>query len=303
MIQETVTLDAWEVYCNTALYNDPLLDDIGLIVYLNNISLSQDGDMTFTLYITSDHGVSYGVRTEVTVGEKAPQEVMKSSGTIKPGIWDYANETYTVSNPNMEDVILRVQVITDDNQSREIILPIHFLGDYLTDAPASEIHLPVLNAENTDFEIYDDASFTIDQFSIRLVRAWQEDDGNGIRLIFAVEQPFATPAFIFSGVYSTFEHLPAKKIKNGISYTLHGDYYLPDITLSEDETKPIGRWGCEHKHYLEENRSGLYTRLILSGRLYSTLHELDRQAQERYELIISQMKAAEGITESLKAMN
>ncbi|MBP5223033.1 MAG: TnpV protein, partial [Lachnospiraceae bacterium] len=46
-----------------------------------------------------------------------------------------------------------------------------------------------------------------------------------------------------------------------------------------------------------------YTRLILSGRLYSTLHDLDRQAQERYELIISQMKAAEGITESIKAMN
>ncbi len=99
------------------------------------------------------------------------------------------------------------------------------------------------------------------------------------------------------------KNLPAKKIENGISYTLHGDYYLPDITLSEDETKPIGRWGREHKHYLEENRSGLYTRLILSGRLYSTLHELGRQAQERYELIISQMKAAEGITETLKARN
>ncbi|MBE5788852.1 MAG: TnpV protein [Clostridiales bacterium] len=99
------------------------------------------------------------------------------------------------------------------------------------------------------------------------------------------------------------KNLPAKKIENEISYTLHGDYYLPDITLSEDETKPIGRWGREHKSYLEKNRSGLYMRLILSGRLYSTLHNLDRQAQERYELIISQMKAAEGITETLKARN
>ncbi|MBR2661940.1 MAG: TnpV protein [Clostridia bacterium] len=97
------------------------------------------------------------------------------------------------------------------------------------------------------------------------------------------------------------KNLPAKKIENGISYSLHDDYYLPDITLSEDETKSIGRWGRELKRYLEENRSGLYTRLILSGRLYSTLHDLDRQAQERYELIISQMKVAEGITESLKA--
>ena len=96
-------------------------------------------------------------------------------------------------------------------------------------------------------------------------------------------------------------NLPKKTSQNGIEYILHGDYYLPDIALSE--SKPLGRWGREYKHFLEENRSGLYTRLILSGKLYSTLHDLDRQAQERYETIVSQMITAEGITESLKAEN
>ena len=98
-------------------------------------------------------------------------------------------------------------------------------------------------------------------------------------------------------------NLPEKASQNGFDYTLHGDYYLPDIAVGESDSKPLGRWGREYKHYLEQNRSGLYTRLILSGRLYSLLNDLDCQAQERYETIVSQMKAAKGITESLKAGN
>ena len=98
-------------------------------------------------------------------------------------------------------------------------------------------------------------------------------------------------------------YLPEKTSQYGIEYTLHGDYYLPDIAFNESDSKPLGRWGRECKHYLEQHRHGLYTRLILSGSLYSTLQELDRQAQERYETIVFQMKTAEGITESLKADN
>ena len=59
----------------------------------------------------------------------------------------------------------------------------------------------------------------------------------------------------------------------------------------------------EYKQHLEGNRPGLYTRLILSGKLYSFLHDLDYQAQKRYELILCQMKSTEGITEALKAEN
>ena len=89
--------------------------------------------------------------------------------------------------------------------------------------------------------------------------------------------------------------------KNGLIYTLHGDYYLPDLLFDESDSRPRGRWGREYKRYLEISWPGFYTRLILSGKLYSVLHELDCQAQERYERIISQMKATAGVTESLKA--
>lgn len=90
---------------------------------------------------------------------------------------------------------------------------------------------------------------------------------------------------------------------NGLNYALHGDYYLPDLYPRESDSIPLGRWGREYKQYLEGNRPGLYTHLILSAKLYSVLHDLDHQAQKRYELIICQMKSAEGITEALKAEN
>ena len=94
-----------------------------------------------------------------------------------------------------------------------------------------------------------------------------------------------------------------KDNNNGLNYTLHSDYYLPDLYPRESDSIPLGRWEREYKQYLEGNRSGLYTRLILSAKLYFVLHDLDYQAQKRYELILCQMKTAEGITESLKAKN
>ena len=63
-------------------------------------------------------------------------------------------------------------------------------------------------------------------------------------------------------------HLPEELTENGIHYTLHGDYYLPDLTLPEAPKQPIGRYGRMRKAYLEEHRPGLYERLVLdtSGR-------------------------------------
>lgn len=96
------------------------------------------------------------------------------------------------------------------------------------------------------------------------------------------------------------EHLPKKIHQNGISYTLVGDYYIPDLKLPE-ESRPIGRWGRMHKAFLQEHRPGQYNALLLSGKLWTYLADLNEQAQERLELIIIQMKAAEGVTEALKA--
>ena len=98
------------------------------------------------------------------------------------------------------------------------------------------------------------------------------------------------------------EHLPKKIHHNGINYTLMGDYYIPDLKLPE-ESRPIGRWGRMHKAFLQEHRPGQYNELLLSGKLWTYLADLNGQANDRLVCIISQMQAAEGVTEELKARN
>lgn len=88
--------------------------------------------------------------------------------------------------------------------------------------------------------------------------------------------------------------------ENGIDYVLVEDYYIPMLTLPE-EKRPIGRWGRMHQKYLKENRPGYYSSLLLTGKLWTYLADLDEQAQERLDRIAEQMQAAEGVTEELKA--
>ena len=87
---------------------------------------------------------------------------------------------------------------------------------------------------------------------------------------------------------------------NGLDYVLVGDYYIPDLKLSE-ESRPIGRWGRMHRAFLKEHRPGRYNELLLSGTLWTYLADLNDQAADRLACIISQMQAAEGITEELKS--
>ena len=89
---------------------------------------------------------------------------------------------------------------------------------------------------------------------------------------------------------------------NGLDYVLVGDYYIPALRLTE-ESRPIGHWGRRRKAYLEEARPALYCSLLLSGKLWTHLADVDEQAEERLALIMEQMKAAEGVTEELKARN
>ena len=89
--------------------------------------------------------------------------------------------------------------------------------------------------------------------------------------------------------------------KNGLTYTLCGDYYFPDINLSDTDKTPLGHYGRMRLNYLREHRPGLYTRLILSGTLYEHLTEIDRNSRQRLEQIIPQVAQAEGIDEKLKA--
>ena len=85
-----------------------------------------------------------------------------------------------------------------------------------------------------------------------------------------------------------------------ISYIRSGDYFIPDLKLPE-ETRPIGKWGRMYRNYLKEHRPIQFNSLVLSGNLWTYLADLNEQAQQRIEVLIVQLKAAEGIPEATKA--
>lgn len=91
---------------------------------------------------------------------------------------------------------------------------------------------------------------------------------------------------------------------NGLWYELQGDYYIPCLALpAEKENKPIGIWGQRHKRYLQEYKKVSYINLLTNGKLNSYLADIDKQAQERFERLVEDLKQAQGITEQLKAEN
>lgn len=87
--------------------------------------------------------------------------------------------------------------------------------------------------------------------------------------------------------------------QTGISYTLHGDFYLPDIKPAE-ENITLSKWGLMHKTYLEKHKKVLFSSLLIQGKLYQHCAEVERQANEMYDLLIEQKREAEGVTEQLK---
>lgn len=89
----------------------------------------------------------------------------------------------------------------------------------------------------------------------------------------------------------------------GGTYAQTGDYNLPSLILSNEESKPIGIWGQRHARYLKQNRKVLYMNLLTSGKLNAYLANIDKQVQERFERLIEGMKQTQGITEQLKTEN
>ena len=83
-----------------------------------------------------------------------------------------------------------------------------------------------------------------------------------------------------------------------ITYTRVGDYYLPN--LAAPESPKVGRWGMLRFSYLRNHREALYTTMLMQGTL---MEEVDRQAQELEQRLISQLAQQEGITEQMKAEN
>ena len=91
--------------------------------------------------------------------------------------------------------------------------------------------------------------------------------------------------------------------KNGLWYELHGDYYLPCLSVPPEEQQPIGVWGQRHLRYLQQHHKALYAELQLSGKLNGYLADLNEQAEAMFLRLIDQMTAREGITEQLKAQD
>lgn len=86
-----------------------------------------------------------------------------------------------------------------------------------------------------------------------------------------------------------------------ITYTRCGDYYIPNLTISETEYKPLGKCGRMRKNYLREHRQVLWNALMLSDRLYSHLREIDDTANQRMEQMMPELMKQNGVTEKLKA--
>lgn len=90
--------------------------------------------------------------------------------------------------------------------------------------------------------------------------------------------------------------------KNGLSYTLHGDYYLPDLVINEEETT-YGKYGIMRKQFLKEHRSVKYQYLVLTGKLTEHLNQVDKEAREKVEMLMEQMAEQWDVTEKLKTQN
>ena len=89
---------------------------------------------------------------------------------------------------------------------------------------------------------------------------------------------------------------------NGLSYTLHGDYYLPDLAVNEEELT-YGKYGMLRKQFLKEHRSAKYQYLLLTGKLTKHLNQIDQEARKQVEILMEQMVKKQGATEELKAQD
>ena len=87
--------------------------------------------------------------------------------------------------------------------------------------------------------------------------------------------------------------------KNGLNYTLHGDYYLPDLEINEEEPT-YGKYGKMRKQFLKEHRSARYQYLVLTGKLTEHLNQVDKEVREKVEILMEQMAEQWGVTEELK---
>ena len=90
-------------------------------------------------------------------------------------------------------------------------------------------------------------------------------------------------------------------MENSLTYTMNGDYQIPDLKLTEQPEKPLGKYGRMRKAYLKDHRPLIYNQLLLTEKLYPHLLEIDETAQSRLEQLMPQLAKDAGATEQLKA--
>ena len=88
-----------------------------------------------------------------------------------------------------------------------------------------------------------------------------------------------------------------------ITYTMQGDYLLPNLTLPEQKNREIGIWGQRHKRYLLKHHKVRYYNLLTSCKLVDYLVDIDEQAENMYQLLVKQLAEKEVVIEQLKAEN
>lgn len=89
----------------------------------------------------------------------------------------------------------------------------------------------------------------------------------------------------------------------GGTYTIQGDYYLPDLTIPPEEERPIGVWAQRHLRYLKQHHKILYYNLLTSGKLHSHLADVEEEAQTLFFQLVKEYAKRESVTEQMKAEN
>ncbi|MBS4785760.1 MAG: TnpV protein [Clostridiales bacterium] len=91
--------------------------------------------------------------------------------------------------------------------------------------------------------------------------------------------------------------------KNGLWYEKQGDYFIPCLSLPEEENKPVGIWGQRHLRYIKQHKRVFYTNLLTSCKLNSYLADVNEQAEEMFSRLVKDLAEKENVTEKLKAEN
>lgn len=91
--------------------------------------------------------------------------------------------------------------------------------------------------------------------------------------------------------------------KNGLWYERQGDYYIPCLSLPEEEQKPVGIWGQRHLRYIRQHKRVFYANLLTSCSLNSYLADVNEQAENMFSRLIKDLAEKENVTEKLKAEN